>query len=104
MYTLPWLEQRGYDVTYSTDVDAEVNPGHCAASKVCWSRATASTGPQACTTHSQLHATRGLAWDFWGPMPFTGRPATRPPAGGWWATRPTRPPSRSIRLPRGVRR
>src|SRR5258708_7285690 len=27
MYTVPWLEQRGYDVTYSTDVDAEVNPG-----------------------------------------------------------------------------
>ena len=27
VYTVQWLEQSGYDVTYSTDVDAQVNPG-----------------------------------------------------------------------------
>jgi hypothetical protein len=26
IYTVQWLEQRGYDVTYATDVDAEINP------------------------------------------------------------------------------
>ena len=27
VYTVQWLEQSGYDVTYNTDVDAQVNPG-----------------------------------------------------------------------------
>src|SRR6185295_14178191 len=27
VYTVQWLEQQGYDVTYNTDVDAEVTPG-----------------------------------------------------------------------------
>jgi hypothetical protein len=27
VYMVPWLEQKGYDVTYSTDVDTDLNPG-----------------------------------------------------------------------------
>jgi hypothetical protein len=102
--TVAWLEQQGYDVTYSSDVDTDLSG----------SALLNHHGFISATTTQATPGTRGSTWRSWARTTCPGRSGMQPqrparPTGSWFATRArpwirsrTTPPPFTSAIPRST--